>query len=72
LLNVLEGVRLFAPEAVFIFTSTNKVYGDYPNTLPLLEYETRWEIDSEHTYANGIARTCPSTTRSTACSEPRT
>jgi CDP-paratose 2-epimerase len=53
-LNVLEGVRLFAPEAVFIFTSTNKVYGDRPNLLPLVEQETRWEIDPAHTYANGI------------------
>jgi CDP-paratose 2-epimerase len=53
-LNVLEGVRLFAPEAVFIFTSTNKVYGDRPNSLPLVEQETRWEIDPTHTYANGI------------------
>jgi CDP-paratose 2-epimerase len=53
-LNVLEGVRRSAPEAVFIFTSTNKVYGDRPNSLPLMELETRWEIDPEHTYANGI------------------
>ena len=53
-LNVLEGVRQFAPDAVVIFTSTNKVYGDRPNTLPLLERKTRWEIDPDHTYVNGI------------------
>ena len=53
-LNVLEGIRQSAPEAVLIFTSTNKVYGDRPNTLPLVEQETRWEIDPEHTYVNGI------------------
>jgi CDP-paratose 2-epimerase len=42
---MLEMTRLNAPEAVFIFTSTNKVYGDNPNYLPLVELETRWEID---------------------------
>jgi CDP-paratose 2-epimerase len=44
-LNLLEASRQHAPEAVFIFTSTNKVYGDAPNRLPLIEQETRWEID---------------------------
>jgi len=53
-LNVLEAARAHTPDAVFIFTSTNKVYGDLPNSLPLVELETRWEIDPEHTYANGI------------------
>jgi CDP-paratose 2-epimerase len=53
-LNVLESTRVHAPDAVFIFTSTNKVYGDLPNSLPLRELETRWEIDPEHTYADGI------------------
>lgn len=53
-LNVLEGVRQHCSEAVFIFTSTNKVYGDAPNSLPLIEQETRWEIDPTHTYLNGI------------------
>jgi CDP-paratose 2-epimerase len=51
---VLEATRVHAPEAVFVFTSTNKVYGDLPNSLPFSELETRWEIDPEHTYANGI------------------
>ena len=53
-LNLLEVCRRYAPEAPFIFTSTNKVYGDTPNRLPLLEMPTRWEIDPAHTYANGI------------------
>jgi CDP-paratose 2-epimerase len=49
-LNLLEATRLIVPEAVFIFTSTNKVYGDTPNDLPLVELETRWEIDQKHPY----------------------
>ena len=49
-LNLLELTRLHCPEAVFIFTSTNKVYGDNPNSLPLVELETRWEIESSHPY----------------------
>ena len=53
-LNVLESARRHCPEAVFIFTSTNKVYGDTPNRLPLIEHDTRWEIDPDHTYAGGI------------------
>jgi CDP-paratose 2-epimerase len=53
-LNMLEGARLHAPGAVFIFTSTNKVYGDTPNSLPLLELETRWEIDPSHPCQPGI------------------
>lgn len=54
-LNLLEMTRLHCPQAVFIFTSTNKVYGDNPNNLPLIEKETRWEIAEEHTYyENGI------------------
>jgi CDP-paratose 2-epimerase len=43
-----------SPDAVFIFTSTNKVYGDTPNRLPLIELEKRWEIDPAHAYADGI------------------
>lgn len=54
-LNLLELTRLHCPEAVFIFTSTNKVYGDTPNFLPLVETETRFEIDENHAYfKNGI------------------
>ena len=43
-LVMLESTRKYAPEAVFIFTSTNKVYGDAPNELPLVEQEKRWEL----------------------------
>lgn len=49
-LILLEAARAFCPNAVFIFTSTNKVYGDTPNELPLIEQETRWELDSSHLY----------------------
>jgi CDP-paratose 2-epimerase len=49
-INMLELTRLHCPEAVFIFTSTNKVYGDNPNFLPLVEKELRWEIDESHPY----------------------
>ncbi len=48
--NMLELTRKFCPEAVFIFTSTNKVYGDSPNLLPLVEEHTRWEIAKTHPY----------------------
>jgi CDP-paratose 2-epimerase len=58
-LNLLEAARLHAPEAPFIFTSTNKVYGDTPNRLPLAEQATRWEIDPQHSYAQGIREDMP-------------
>jgi CDP-paratose 2-epimerase len=53
-LCLLEATRKYCPDAVFIFTSTNKVYGDTPNRLPLTEQETRWEIDASHAFASGI------------------
>ena len=53
-LHLLEATRLHSPDAVFIFTSTNKVYGDTPNALPLVELENRWEIDPSHPFHNGI------------------
>lgn len=53
-LILLENFRKYCPEAVFIFTSTNKVYGDSPNFLPLIEQETRYELPEDHTYFNGI------------------
>jgi CDP-paratose 2-epimerase len=54
-LHLLELTRLHCEKAIFIFTSTNKVYGDNPNYLPLIETETRWEIDRNHAYfKNGI------------------
>lgn len=58
-LNLLECLRRHAPEAAFVFTSTNKVYGDRPNGLPLRELETRWELDPAHPYAVGIDETMP-------------
>ena len=54
-LNLLEAARNFCPEAPFIFTSTNKVYGDTPNRLPLRELEKRWEIEPGHQYEPGIS-----------------
>lgn len=56
-LNLLEATRKFCPDAVFINMSTNKVYGDTPNRLPLVELDKRWEIDSSHEYQNGISET---------------
>ena len=53
-LNLLEAARKYAPEAAFIFTSTNKVYGDLPNRLPLVEEELRFDVDPSHPYASGI------------------
>lgn len=54
-LNLLEATRQFSPNATFIFTSTNKVYGDSPNYLPIIEHDTRWEISESHPYyLNGI------------------
>jgi CDP-paratose 2-epimerase len=49
-LNMLEAVRINAPQATFIFLSTNKVYGDTPNRLPLVEKETRWEVQEAHPF----------------------
>ncbi len=56
-LNLLEFTRRHCPEAVFIFTSTNKVYGDTPNRLPLQELETRWELPQNHQFYKGIDET---------------
>lgn len=54
-LHMLEATRRHAPEAAFAFLSTNKVYGDAPNELPLVEHETRWELAADHPYfARGI------------------
>jgi CDP-paratose 2-epimerase len=53
-LNLLESVRRHCHEAVFIYTSTNKVYGDTPNALPLIESEDRYEIEPSHPYYSGI------------------
>ena len=56
-LVMLESARRHCPEAAFIFTSTNKVYGDAPNALPLVEQKKRWEIDATHRWAGGIDET---------------
>ena len=55
--NLLEATRLHSPEAVFILLSTNKVYGDAPNEIPLKELETRWEYARPEDY-NGISENC--------------
>ena len=55
-LNLLQAAREFAPEAPFVHMSTNKVYGDGPNFIPLTEGETRWDY-ADAAYANGIAET---------------
>jgi CDP-paratose 2-epimerase len=54
-LVMLEATRKHAPAAPFVFTSTNKVYGDTPNRLPLVEEETRWELPKTHPAHRGIA-----------------
>lgn len=57
-LVMLQATRTHAPDAVFIFTSTNKVYGDTPNFLPLVELERRWELPPEHQWGrHGIDET---------------
>jgi CDP-paratose 2-epimerase len=53
-LVMLENMRQHCPDAVFIFTSTNKVYGDRPNELPLIELDKRWELPEDHKYYKGI------------------
>ncbi len=58
-LVLLEAARRHCPEAPFLFMSTNKVYGDHPNALPLCEQETRWEIAAGHRYEAGIDETLP-------------
>jgi CDP-paratose 2-epimerase len=49
-MNVLEAVRRHCPEAVVVLTSTTEVYGDVPESLPLVETDTRWEVDPAHPY----------------------
>ncbi|HEX8189590.1 MAG TPA: NAD-dependent epimerase/dehydratase family protein [Pyrinomonadaceae bacterium] len=57
-LVMLEAARRYCPDAVFVFTSTNKVYGDTPNALPLIETESRWEAEPAHPFAeHGIDET---------------
>ncbi len=53
-LNLLQSARVHKPEATFVFTSTNKVYGDTPNFLPLEEHELRLELPRDHRWYDGI------------------
>ena len=53
-LNLLELTKIYCPESPFIFMSTNKVYGDNPNLLPLKENKTRWELNKKHKLYKGI------------------
>ena len=53
-LNLLELTKIYCPKVPFIFMSTNKVYGNNPNFLPLVEKKTRWEIKRNHKYYSGI------------------
>lgn len=64
-LNLLQAAREHSPDAPFVFCSTNKVYGDLPNSLPLIELEERWEIDSAHSYFEHGIDTTMSIDRST-------
>ena len=54
-LNLLESTRSHTPAATFVFTSTNKVYGDTPNHLPLLEHDLRLDLPRDHDYFGGIS-----------------
>jgi CDP-paratose 2-epimerase len=53
-LNLLQAARTHAPDASFVFASTNKVYGDLPNALPLVEMDLRLELPEDHRYHAGI------------------
>jgi len=56
-LAVLEAVRAHAPDATVLFISTNKVYGDAPNQLPLVELATRWDLEPQHPLWEGMPET---------------
>ena len=56
-LNLLEAARENAIDATFVHISTNKVYGDLPNSLPLIELQTRLELPADHTWYDGIDTT---------------
>jgi len=53
-LVLLENFKTHCPNATFIFTSTNKVYGDTPNSLPLKEFKTRYDLPKSHKFHKGI------------------
>lgn len=56
-INMLEMTRLYAPKAVFLHMSTNKVYGDVPNEIPLIEQSKRWDYARPENY-HGIDESC--------------
>src|SRR5262249_1401036 len=56
-INLLEATRQHCPEAVFVLLSTNKVYGDAPNEIPMKELETRWEYSQPEDY-DGVTEEC--------------
>lgn len=58
-LNLLESVRHEQPDATFVHLSTNKVYGDQPNALPVTETPTRLELPADHRYFGGIDTSMP-------------
>jgi CDP-paratose 2-epimerase len=58
-LNLLQAARTHAPDATFVFMSTNKVYGDRPNFLPLEEHDTRLELPVGHRWYDGIDTEMP-------------
>lgn len=58
-LNLLEALRRHRPEATFVFTSTNKVYGDRPNALPLIEGELRLDLPEDHAWWGGVTTEMP-------------
>jgi CDP-paratose 2-epimerase len=58
-LNLLQAAREHTPDATFIFTSRNKVYGDRPNFLPLEEHQTRLELPEDHRWFSGIDLAMP-------------
>ena len=53
-LNLLELTKKYCPEAPFIFMSTNKIYGDNPNKLKIIEKKNRWELRENNKYFKGI------------------
>ncbi|MBJ7473414.1 MAG: NAD-dependent epimerase/dehydratase family protein, partial [Solirubrobacteraceae bacterium] len=58
-LNLLQAVRDHRPDATFVFTSTNKVYGDRPNVLPLVEHELRLDLPEDHEWFGGVTTAMP-------------
>ena len=64
-LNLLEAFRYYCPDATFVFTSTNKVYGDRPNFLPIIEKKFRYELKRNHKYFNKGIDECMSLDQTT-------